>query len=335
MKRFIPVILAAAMLAVAPISSPDLPSRIMDYVRPEPEKVTMVAVGDIMLSRAVAKRMQRHGYGYPFASTSDFVRMADIAFGNLETPITAGPEVLPYEMSFRADIEAAAALRDAGFDVLSLANNHTPNFGETGLADTFRYLDEVGVAYAGAGSNRGEAAAPAFITVKGITFAFLAYGESRIVPTDYEAGENRAGIAFMRIEEMRKAVLSAQELADIVIVSMHAGDEYEPLPNDSQIAFAHAAIDAGAEMVIGHHPHVVQPAEVYKGKYILYSLGNFIFDQMWSLDTRQGMISRAIFTSKGLSEITFHPIRIEDYAQPRFLDDESGAQVLKRLEATP
>ena len=138
----------------------------------------------------------------------------------------------------------------------------------------------------------------------------------------------------MHIERMQRAIQEANSIADIIIVSMHAGDEYEPLPNDSQMAFAHAAIDAGAEMVIGHHPHVVQTMEIYKGKYIFYSLGNFIFDQMWSRETREGLLIKAAFTKEGVKNVTFHPVLIEDYAQPRFMEDrEDITRILDRLIA--
>ena len=329
MNRIAPILIFAVVFAVAPITAPDIPARVIDYVKPEPHEVTLVAVGDMMLSRTVAKRMRQYGADYPFASTSAFIRDADIAFGNLETSITPGTEVQPFEMSFRADIESAVALKDAGFDVLSLANNHTPNFGREGLADTLRYLDEQGIAHAGAGMDSAEAGKPAFITVHGIRFAFLAYNDHDVVPTSYEARLDHAGTALMDIEAMTNAVHAAQQYADIIIVSMHAGNEYEPTPNDSQIAFAHAAIDAGAEMVIGHHPHVVQTAEVYRGKYIFYSLGNFIFDQMWSQETREGLVLKATFTKEGLSSLSYHPVSIEDYAQPRFLEPKEALGVAR------
>jgi poly-gamma-glutamate capsule biosynthesis protein CapA/YwtB (metallophosphatase superfamily) len=334
MLRFVPLLILGIFLAIAPVTSPEIPARLIKYVKPEPQEVTLVAVGDMMLSRAVAKKMRQHGYGYPFASTSDLIRSADIAFGNLETSITLGPEVLPFEMSFRADPESAAALRDAGFDILSLANNHTPNFGEKGLADTISYLDEAGIMHVGAGID-AEAHAPRFITAKGITFAFLAYNDDDVVPASYEAEKRRLGTAFMHIDRMTSAVQQAKNFADIVIVSMHSGTEYELYPNVSQEAFAHAAIDAGAEMVIGHHAHVVQTMEVYKGKHIFYGLGNFVFDQMWSRETREGLAVWAVFTEKGLSRLSYHPVLIEDYAQPRLMD--SGPEIealLDRLTAT-
>lgn len=333
MNRIAPVLIFAFVFAIAPVTAPDIPARNIEYVKPEPQEATLVAVGDMMLSRTVAKRMRQYGAGYPFASTTVFLRDADIAFGNLETSITPGPEVQPFEMSFRADPEAALALKSAGFDVLSLANNHTPNFGREGLADTLRYLNKQGIAHVGAGIDGVEAAKPAFITVKEITFAFLAYNDHDVVPASYEAGLDHAGTALMDIEAMTNAVYAAQQYADIVIVSMHSGNEYEPAPNDSQTAFAHAAIDAGAEMIIGHHPHVVQTAEVYRGKYIFYSIGNFIFDQMWSQETREGLVLKATFTKTGLSSLSYHPVLIEDYAQPRFLEPEEALGVIERLGA--
>lgn len=332
MRRFMPFILAGLVLGIAPITGPELPVRIVEYVKPEPPpEVTMIAVGDMMLSRAVAKRMRQHGYDYPFASTSEFLRSADITFGNLETSITPGPEVQPFEMSFRADPESATALRDAGFDVLSLANNHTPNYGETGLQDTIRYLDEAGIVHVGAGRDM-EAHQPKFVTANGIRFAFLAYNDRDVVPASYEAGETRLGTAFMRIDRMQAAVQGARQFADIVIVSMHSGTEYELFPNDSQTAFARAAIDAGAEIVIGHHPHVVQTREEYKGKYIFYSLGNFVFDQMWSQDTREGLALKIVFTKEGVSDVSYHATEIHDYAQPRLLGPgEHADRIIGRL----
>lgn len=332
MRRYVPFILAGLVLGVAPIAGPELPVRVMEYVKPEPPpEVTMIAVGDIMLSRAVAKRMRQYGYDYPFANTTEFLRSADITFGNLETSITPGPEVQPFEMSFRADPESAVALRDAGFDVLSLANNHTPNFGEIGLQDTMSYLDDAGIVHVGAGTDI-QAHQPKFVTVNGIRFAFLAYNDNDVVPASYEAGETRLGTAFMDIARMQRAVLEAKHFADIVIVSMHSGTEYELFPNDSQTAFARAAVDAGAEIVIGHHPHVVQTKEEYKGKYIFYSLGNFVFDQMWSQETRDGLALKIVFTQEGVSAITYHPTEIHDYAQPRLLEPGEHAEgIVQRL----
>ncbi len=299
---------------------------------PEVKTATLIAVGDNMLSRDVARRINIHGVDYPYDATRDYLKAADITFGNLETPITPGPSVPVNSMTFHSDPKVVPGIARAGFDILSLANNHTPNYGQSGLLDTFRYLDDAGVKYVGAGKNSDEAEAAIYMEAQGIRFAFLAYNDSDVVPDSYGASANRAGTNIMDISKMQKAVTEAKKKADIVIVSMHSGVEYTATPNSHQKNFAHAAIDAGADVVLGHHPHVVQTLEKYNGKFIIYSLGNFVFDQMWSQDTRKGMTAKIFFTQNGVDHIEFHPVLIYDYAQPRLLDGKEKEAVLARLK---
>lgn len=298
----------------------------------EKNEVSLIAVGDMMLSRGVAGKMRAKGMGYPFLKVRDYLKTGDIVFGNLETSIAEGRKVVSGEMLFRADPGSEIALKDSGFNIVSLANNHTPNFGQKALLETFDYLNEAEVSYCGAGENSEEANQPAFIEKKGMVFAFLCYNDNDVVPSSYEAGENRAGTAFMNIKKMENAVYLAKGWADFIIVSMHSGTEYTEKINQSQSSFAHAAIDAGAEMVIGHHPHIIQKAEIYNGKYILYSLGNFIFDQMWAIYTREGMIAKIIFSSKGVEKIEFTPVLIDDYSQPRIVEGEEAESPLEKLK---
>ncbi|MBI5755018.1 CapA family protein [Candidatus Peregrinibacteria bacterium] len=255
-----------------------------------------------------------------------------LVFGNLESPITSGREIHSYDMVFRADPGVETALKDAGFTILSLANNHTPNFGAQGLRDTFQYLRSAEIQYVGAGENDTEAYAPVFVEKNGMTFAFFAYNDTDVAPDGYSAAENHHGTAFMNIDRMKKAVSNVDAQVDFVIVSMHSGKEYVAEPNISQTEFAHAAIDSGADLIIGHHPHVVQTAEKYQGKYIFYSLGNFVFDQMWSNETRLGLAVKFIFRiGEGISDISFLPVLIEDYARPTLLSGDAALAVLKRL----
>lgn len=308
------------------------PVRAQDIPRSSGE-VSLIAVGDMMLSRNAAKTIKKRGdANYPFLKTRDYLKSGDIVFGNLETPLTAGREIKTGETVFRSDPEMARVLAQNNFSVLSLANNHSPNFGAKGLRDTFQYLKDAGIAYAGAGQDAEEAYAPVYLEKNGLTFAFLAYTDNDVIPKTYEAAQKRAGTAFMDIARLRTAVKSAKTKADFVIVSMHSGAEYVPQPNKRQKQFAHAAIDAGAELVIGHHPHVVQSAEIYKGKYIFYSLGNFIFDQMWSRDTRRGLMLKILFNRGGVANIDYAPVLISDYAQPRILTGKEAAKVLARLK---
>jgi len=209
----------------------------------------------------------------------DYLSSADITFGNLETPITEGRHILNNEMVFRSNPDTVHVLKKAGFDILSLANNHTMNFDAKGLIDTINYLAKKDILSIGAGKNKIESNTPKYIIKNNIKFAFLAYNDISFTPESYEATNNNPGISFMNIIDMEKSIKIAKENADYVIVSMHSGNEYVEKPNDIQVNFAHKAIDAGADLILGHHPHVVQTIEKYKGKYIFYSLGNFIFDQ--------------------------------------------------------
>lgn len=299
----------------------------------DPPAVSLIAVGDIMLSRGVAGRIRRNNDpDYPFLKVRDFLKTGDMVFGNLECPITDGRKIVSKEMTFRADPSSAIALKDAGFTILSLANNHSPNFGKKGLKDTFSHLKEKSIKYAGAGIDRDEANSPAYINMRGISFAFLAYNDPDVVPGSYEAAEKHAGTAFMRIDKMTDAVRKASKEARFVIVSMHSGNEYDYEPNEAQKKFARAAIDAGAELVIGHHPHVIQPVERYNGKLIFYSLGNFVFDQSEPMETKEGVMVKFIFTKDALKSVEATPVFIEHYAQPRLMKREEGRQVVERLK---
>lgn len=296
------------------------------------EYVSLIAVGDIMPSRRVAKKIKEEGLDFPFDKIRDFLHSGDIVFGNLESPITSGRVIRNDEMVFRAEPGIEVALRDAGFNVLSIANNHTPDFRTKGIKDTLKYLESAGIAFAGAGMNSAEANKPAIIKRSGLTFAFLAYNDSDVVPKFYGASETRAGTALMNIETMVEAVELAKEKSDFVIVSMHSGYEYKPKPNKRQTEFAHAAIDAGAELVIGHHPHVVQTMEKYKGKFILYSLGNFVFDQLWSEATREGLIAEITFDDEGVRSMEFLAVYNSENYQPSIIDGEHADKTLERLK---
>jgi len=297
------------------------------------EEVSLIAVGDISFSRGVERMVKKQkDLNYPFLKIRDYLKSADLVFGNLETPITEGPEIPDFEMVFRSNPGTEQTLKQAGFSVLSLANNHTPNFGEQGLKDTFNYLAEVGIKFVGAGNNEQEANQPVYIETKGIKFAFLAYNDTDIVPASYEATNSHAGTAFMRTEKMAEAVKEAKQKTDFVIISMHAGIEYTDKPNDSQVNFAHAAIDAGADLVIGHHPHVVQTMEKYKGKYIFYSLGNFVFDQPQSQETKEGLAIKVYFAKDGINKISLLPVVMENLVQPRMTNQSEAEKILQRLK---
>jgi len=296
------------------------------------DEVSFIAVGDISFSRGVERVVKyQKDINFPFLKTKTILENADFTYGNLETPITPGEEIPDGSMVFRSNPGTEQALKWAGFDILNLANNHSYNFDAQGLEDTFKYLESVDIKYVGAGSNSKEAYEPIFFSKNNINFAMLSYEAMDIVPAEYEATPEKSGITFMRIDKMQDAVRKAKETADFVIVAMHAGEEYVPLGNDLQTNFAHAAIDAGAELVIGDHPHVVQNAEIYNNKIIFYNLGNFVMDQMWSDDTRRALIFKGNFTKEGLEHFELFPVVIEHYSQPTPVNGNVADQIIQRL----
>lgn len=298
---------------------------------PEEKSLTLIAVGDIMLSRGVDYKMQRHGQEYPFEKVKDYLKTGDIVFGNLESPIYPGKHMPIDGFSFWARPGIEDQLTDTGFNILSLANNHMGNQGTHGVNYTVYSLNKKNIASVGAGRNLKSATTPAVIEKNGIKIAFLAYTDGAILPASYEATEYNAGVAYMDYADLSKDIAKAKEVADFVVVSMHAGTEYVYRPVDKQIQFARKAIDNGAEIVIGHHPHYIQDVEKYKEKYIFYSLGNFIFDQMWSTGTRQGMMAEIVINQNGVESYKLIPVIIDDYAQPSIVNEEEGAKILSNI----
>lgn len=300
------------------------------FIRNEKE-IRMVAAGDVMLSRGVERTMMaKKNYKYPFIAISQFMTDADIVFGNLETSIIKGRTINDLEMVFRTDPKSVIGLKFAGFNIMSIANNHIMNFGRAGLASTIDNLDKNGIMHIGAGLSEDNIYAPAFKEIKGTKFAFLGFTYNH----DLRKGPKGEvyGVADMDEEKMKEAVKKAGSEADVVIVSMHAGTEYKTSAGSIQENFAHDAIDAGADVVIGHHPHVVQNTEIYKGKYIFYSLGNFVFDQMWSNETRLGSMVEIIFLEGEIKNVRFVPVKIFDYSQPKVIGGEVGKMILERLK---
>jgi len=285
---------------------------------PEKEKpITLIFVGDIMLDRGVELAVKKYGNGdfkFPFLKIADSLREANILFGNLEGPISDKGVKVGSIYSFRADPESIEGLKFAGFDVLSLANNHIFDYGREAMEDTFLRLEKVGINYIGGGFNENEAYSPTLKEVKGVKIAFLAY--TNLGSPYWSAKGDKSGIAWLTEEKLKEGVEKAKENADLVIVSMHFGDEYKLSSNSEQKYFAHLAIDSGANLVIGHHSHIVQEIEKYKNGYIVYSLGNFIFDQNFSEETMKGLMLKVLVKDDKIKEVIPIEIKINRFFQP-------------------
>ncbi|HZV80845.1 MAG TPA: CapA family protein [Geobacteraceae bacterium] len=293
--------------------------------------VVINAVGDIMLAGSGTGLFNRTGYDYPFLATSSELHRGDITIGNLESPITrSGEEFKGKKYRFRSAPAAAAALQRAGFNHLSLANNHILDFGATGLRETIAILDGLGISHAGAGSDLGSARQMSIVTVKGIRIALLAY--SLTYPAEFYASGDRAGTAPGYESYYRSDIARAKKSADYVVVSFHWGTECDDSPRTYQKNTAHMAIDAGADVVLGHHPHVLQGIEYYKDGVVFYSLGNFTFASR-SRKADRSMIAR-ITLDNGISAVEVIPLNVlygDVKFQPRLLDAAGGDGVVKRL----
>ncbi|MDQ3855031.1 MAG: CapA family protein [Chloroflexota bacterium] len=295
---------------------------------------TLTAVGDIMLSREVLRKMQSYGdYRHPFLHTAGLLRSADLTVANLELPLSDNvlPAADPHTMTFVAPTKAAEGIRWAGIDGVSLANNHTTNFGTGPLLDTIQALDRYGLGHFGGGRDYESAHAAEIFEVNGIRVALL--GFDAIVNWGW-TNPGAPGLAAAREDAVRRAIAKARTQADVVIPFFHWGVEYTAYPSGFQTWMAHIAVDAGADLVLGAHPHWVERVETYKGKTIVYSLGNFVFDQMWSRETRQGVIATFTFQGNKVTGIKWTPTLIYDFNQPRVATGYDYSAVLERMGVT-
>lgn len=304
------------------------------------EEIVLAAAGDVMLTRGVGRAIDEMGVDYPFERVKGLISRADVAFCNLETSIsTSGTPIPGKGIWFRSRPEAATALARAGFDIVSLANNHILDYDTPALLDTMDYLDRAGVRYAGAGSNIREARAPSVIEVPApsgpLRVAFLAYNELSFVywtsayPRMFAATETMPGTAPMVRDEILEDVKKARRLADVVVVSLHWGTEYVSWPSQRHRKLARDIVDAGASLVLGHHPHVLQGVEVYRGGLIAYSLGNFIFDQR-GLARNQSLILAVGLGREGPLWAQLIPVLIRR-GQPVPAAGEAGEQILRKV----
>jgi poly-gamma-glutamate synthesis protein (capsule biosynthesis protein) len=288
----------------------------------DPSQVrTLLVTGDVIPARGVNYfATQRRDFLWPFRPTADYTKNADVTYINLETPLFAGCPVDPNSgFTFCGDARFVNGLTMMGAKVVNLANNHTSNYGAEGITLTEQLLEKNGMQTTGLGPV-------AVIDVRGIKFGFI--------------GFNGVGRAIDQ-EALKQGIARARQLADIVVVQFHWGKEYErqPMPDphvptpDDPVTIGHAAIDWGADIVIGNHPHWYQGIEIYHGKLITFAHGNYVFDQMWSEETREGVIGTYTFYGTQLVAATWKAYRIYDYGQPVFMNAGDDATALQTMEA--
>ena len=264
----------------------------------EGSRTSLVALGDIQLGRKIfAEMVDRNDYAFPTRRVKDTLIEADIAVGNLESQIFPWCPVLTKGMRLCARSRAVESLTHAGIDVVSVANNHSNDFGKKAFDTSVGLLKKNGIAVAGVGSR------PALVERNGVRFAFLAYS-----PVDRR-------ISLKRITSNIRA---ARNRADVIIVLVHWGVEYTNEPDEAQIALAEFMAEQGADLIIGSHPHVVQPMVKLRDATVAYSLGNFVFDQMWSNATSHSAVGKFDFCNAELKSARLVPVKLLHPGVPFF-----------------
>lgn len=284
-----------------------------------------------MMGGRVLPWIEKEGIHYPFRRVQSIIGSANIAMANLEAPFTLTGDPFEKKYTFRVPPKYGVALVDAGFDLVTLANNHILDFGQEGLFSTLKVLDSLGIEHCGAGRNLEEAEKGVIIKTEGWQIGFLAF--SLTYPSEFWATSKGCGTAYPEEERSLKTIQSLKKLTDIVIVSFHWGGENLTNPKPYQRFWSHRSIENGASLVIGHHPHVLQGIERYREGLIFYSLGNFVFGS-YSSKVEESIILQVCFDQKGFRKARVIPICINNFKvhfQPKLLTGESQERVIRSL----
>jgi poly-gamma-glutamate synthesis protein (capsule biosynthesis protein) len=347
-------------VAVVPLDQVDFRVNVLsiddvDPLRQAADTIRMAVVGDIVPGRNVDDKMRYYGdYTHPFLEVADELKSYDVTFANLEGDLSDNiqPPADAHTFSFVSSTKMLDGFKLAGIDAVTLANNHSTwngqGWGVQGLLDTLDALDAAGLGRFGAGHNLDEARAPWIADVKGKKVALLGIdgvtaneeqrangatvNESWLGAASYAgAGPDQPGTNPYITDQFLGDITAAAKQYDIVIPYIHMGVEYVAVLPDWAVEGARAAIDAGATMVVTNHPHVIQGMEIYKGKPIVYSPGNFIFDQMFSVEVRTGLILEMVFRNNKVVGLRPKGVEIVDFNQPRLMAAAEHAALMDRF----
>lgn len=312
---------------------PDIQPTVTYDIVPAKQCLSLVGVGDIMLGGTANPILKEKGYDYPFDGTRELLTSADITVGNLETALTHGGQPFDKKYTFRNPPEKVIpALQNAGFDLVSLANNHTVDYGKQGLIDTLNALEAGGIPFVGAGMHQQQARAAQIIEAQGQKIGFLGY--SLTYPEKFWALKNRAGTAFGHASHIKADVAALKSQVDHVVVQFHWGREGTTKLRPYQPSLGRAAIDAGATLVLGHHPHVLQAIEEYKEGVIYYSLGNFAFGSY--SNRAEGGVAEVQLCPHGIGSYVLHPVDVNNFRvhfQPTSLKGNKLEKVAEHMKA--
>ena len=309
--------LQSQIISSRPINIDDFFDNIVNY---DPKQdIEIVMTGDVMLGRAVnVYTREANDFNWPFKNVQDHLQKYSLVVTNLENPLTKDCKSTLTGMIFCGDQRHVDGLKNANIKVLSLANNHSLNHGNQGLLETVNILQKNELVPFGMQN-------PVFYEHGNYLVAFLGYDDIECNVKYIECLSEENILADLEIAKTKNP--------DLIIVVPHWGVEYTSKPTQRQKRFAKFMIDNGVDAVLGNHPHWFQSAEIYKEKLIVYSHGNFIFDQMWSEGTKQGILGRYIFTKNKIVDGEFIPIYIKNYGQANIATDKTKDTILKRLKS--
>ncbi|WP_154989416.1 CapA family protein [Priestia megaterium] len=311
------------------------PSEAVENNTKDDSLVTATMVGDIMLGRNVEKVTNRQGQDYLFRDVESYFKNSDYSTANFDHPVTANDEYPAQDkpIVLRTDEQSVKTLKNLNLSVLNAANSHSMDYLEQGLNDTVKAFNQSKMDFVGMGRNLEEASNINYQTVNGIKIATLGFTDTY---TAYSAAnDNDPGILPAKPEIFIPLIQEAKEKANLVVVHAHWGEEYDTTPSPRQKGLAKAMADAGADIILGHHPHVLQPIDTYKNTVIFYSLGNFVFDQGWSASRESALVQYKL-KKDGTARFEVTPLLIKE-ATPTLLskwDVYYKEKIFKRLTKT-
>ncbi|KXG75916.1 Capsule biosynthesis protein CapA [Thermotalea metallivorans] len=296
------------------------------------QRVRISLVGDILMDGSVGRYIEKNGVDYPWEKVKEVFSYSDLVLGNLETSVGGGGQAdANKQYTFQSKPATLKGLVNAGIGGISIANNHVLDYGQEGFMETLYHLERSGIKYAGGGRNMEEALQPAIWEIKGMRIGFLAF--SRVIyDVSWYAGAKKPGILSAYdhyAKEVCDIISKTREKVDFLIVSVHWGKELAQYPEENEIKLGRMMIDSGADVIMGHHPHVLQGVEFYNNKPILYSLGNFVFSSSSQL-SRTSMIFNLEINPEGIIKAYVVPVRIH-HCQPVPVKDKEAEEVIHLL----
>lgn len=292
------------------------------------DETVVSLAGDVAFVNPIERNSREQGYDYAWRDVGEIFQNDDFTLLNLETSVTKHDEKWPEkEFNFRADPKHAEEMRRQSVEGVSLANNHTLDFGRKGFADTLHYLKKYGIRYAGGGKDLSEALQPILFEKNGLKVGILSF--SRVVPSGkWYAGKDRSGIVGAYDSQLEQVLATVKEWdskVDVLMVALHWGKMHVETPGKFEERAARRLIDAGADVIVGHHPHVLQGIEIYKNRPIFYSLGNFIFPNLGGNADRT-MIAQVVLEGGQVKELRLLPFRIEHGRPVRISEEEKKTE---------